>query len=65
MPKTEYTLNVQYIPEKLENPNNFPVIKCLYFRRNTNQTVAEAAVLEANQMLPERNVPYLFQFIFV
>ena len=59
-------LTRQLLPETLDNPDGLPVLKwvCLLDNYNyrTKGTMTEAAVVELNQMLADRNLPYRIQF---
>ena len=57
---------VQVLPETVENPDGLPVLKwvcmvdTLFY--SGNNPMNEAAVVELNQMLADRNLPYRVQF---
>ncbi|MBO5954198.1 MAG: hypothetical protein J6Q53_08835 [Oscillospiraceae bacterium] len=59
----------QYLPEKVENPENLPVLKwvCLTERGLGGgvRTWNEAAVQEVNQMLAEKKMPFRIQFVLL
>ncbi len=61
----DYTLIIRRVPETVENPQNLPVLKCLYFRTGYPTEVSELPVQEANQMLSDLGTPYRFQFVVV
>ena len=68
---SEPTVTCQYLPEKVDNPNNVPVLKwvCLtntFFGGGSgNRLWNEQAVLELNQMLADRNMPFRVQFVML
>ena len=57
---------VQVLPETVENPDGLPVLKwvCMVddLMYSGNKPLNEAAVVELNQMLADRNLPYRVQF---
>ena len=57
---------IQVLPETVENPNNLPVLKWVYMvdtlLYSGDKPMNEAAVVELNQMLADRNLPYRVQF---
>ena len=65
----EPVITCQYLPEKVENPENLPVLKwvCLTERafgggvRTWNETAAQ----EVNQMLAEKEMPFRVQFVLL
>ena len=65
-PVGDYEINRQILPETVENPDGLPVLKwvCIFDRRKnvSNQIWNEAAVVELNQMLADRDLPYRVQF---
>ena len=65
----EQSITTQYLPAKVENPDDLPVLKwvCLveswYGGRIGTRT--EAAMHEVNQMLADRNMPFRIQFVLL
>jgi len=60
--------NCQYLPETVDNPDNLPILKwvCLidYFHGGAYGRIwNEAAAIEVNQMLADRNMPFRVQFV--
>ena len=63
-------VNIQYLPEKVENPDNLPVLKWLCLTDATmgggpDRVWSETAVHQLNEMLAERNMPFRLQFIML
>ena len=61
-------INCQYLPQVVDNPDNLPVLKwvCLpdYFTEGKYGSIwSEAAAIEVNQMLADRNMPFRLQFV--
>ena len=70
MPVGDVDVTVQYLPEKVDNPENLPVLKwlCLTdFGQGGGQGRVwnETAVHQLNDMLAQRNMPYRIQFIML
>lgn len=63
----EPVITCQYLPQKVENPDNLPVLKwvCLTERRFGGgiRTWNEAAAIELNEMLADRDMPFRVQFV--
>lgn len=69
-PTGDVNVTVQYLPEKVDNPDNLPVLKwlCLTdFGQGGGQGRVwnETAVHQLNEMLAQRNMPYRIQFIML
>ena len=69
-PTGDVNVTVQYLPEKVDNPENLPVLKwlCLTdFGQGGGQGRVwnETAVHQLNEMLAQRNMPYRIQFIML
>ena len=68
-PENAPKINMQYLPTTVENPDNLPVLKwvCLteLMLGGGLRTWSEAAAIELNQMLAERNMPFRVQFILM
>ena len=66
---SEITVTCQYLPEKVDNPNNLPVLKwvCLtdYNLGGGRRTWNDTPALELNQMLADRNMPFRIQFVLL
>ena len=66
---SQITVTCQYLPEKVDNPNNLPVLKwvCLtdYNLGGGRRTWNDTPVLELNQMLADRNMPFRIQFVLL
>ena len=65
----ELVITTQYLPAKVENPDDLPVVKwvCLmetWYGGRTG-TWTEGAVHEVNQMLKERDMPFRVQFVLL
>lgn len=62
-------ITCQYLPEKVENPENLPVLKwvCLTERAfgGGERTWNETAAQEVNQMLAEKEMPFRVQFVLL
>ena len=63
-------VNIQYLPEKVENPDNLPVLNWLCLTDATmgggpDRVWSEAAAHQLNQMLAERNMPFRLQFVLL
>ena len=70
MPIGDVDVTIQYLPEKVDNPENLPVLKwlCLTdFGQGGGQGRVwnETAVHQLNEMLAQRNMPYRIQFIML
>lgn len=65
----EEFITTQYLPEKVENPDDLPVLKwvCLmeYVHGGLKRTWTEEAAHEVNQLLADRNMPFRVQFVLV
>lgn len=63
------TVTVQYLPTKVHNPENFPVLKwvCVtdMYYGGKNRVWSEAAVHELNQMLADKDMPFRIQFVML
>lgn len=63
------TINVQNLPEKVENPDKLPVLKwvCLtdFGCGGGNRVWSENAAHQLNQMLEQRNMPFRVQFVML
>ena len=69
-PTGDVNVTVQYLPEKVDNPENLPVLKwlCLTdFGQGGGQGRVwnETAVHQLNEMLAQRNMPYRIQFVML
>jgi hypothetical protein len=68
-PEVAFQTNVQLLPETVENPEDFPVLKwvCLTEMMLGGGLRAwnEMAAIELNQMLAEKNMPFRVQFILM
>ena len=64
--KLEDDVAVQVLPETVENPDGLPVLKWVCMVDSLmypgDKPMNEAAVVELNQMLADRNLPYRVQF---
>ena len=61
---TEMKIGCQYLPETVDNPGNLPVLKWVCLMNGSYGTVwNEAAAIEVNQMLADRNMPFRIQFV--
>lgn len=62
----EPVVSCQYLPKKVDNPDNLPVLKwvCLTVRNYGGgmRTWNEAAALELNQILADKGMPFRVQF---
>ena len=62
-------INVQNLPEKVENPDKLPVLKwvCLtdFGAGGGNRVWSENAAHQLNQMLEQRNMPFRVQFVML
>ena len=63
-------VNIQYLPEKVENPDNLPVLNWLCLTDATmgggpDRVWSEEAAEQLNQMLADRNMPFRLQFILL
>ena len=63
-------VNIQYLPEKVENPDKLPVLKWLCLTDATmgggpDRVWSVEAAEQLNQMLAERNMPFRLQFILL
>ena len=63
-------VNIQYLPEKVENPDNLPVLNWLCLTDATmgggpDRVWSEEAAEQLNQMLAERNMPFRLQFVLL
>ena len=65
-PEAPVGVSCQHIPASVENPDNLPVLKwvCLSTMEKTHAWTEEA-ILEVNQMLADRNMPFRVQFIML
>ena len=65
----EQSITTQYLPAKVENPDDLPVLKwvCLVesWYGGRIETRTEAAMHEVNQMLADRNMPFRIQFVLL
>ncbi len=65
----EYEVVVTRLPETVENPRNLPVLKwvCLVTQSMWKPTEAwsELAMVEVNEMLADRNMPFRLQLVIV
>jgi len=60
----EMKIGCQYLPETVDNPDNLPVLKWVCLNDYSDGRVwSEAAAIEVNQMLAERNMPFRVQFV--
>ena len=53
---------IQYLPQTVDNPQNLPVLKWVYFYPYQNP-LTEDAFCELNQMLADRDMPFRIQFV--
>ncbi len=62
----EYEVVVQRIPEKVDNPDGLPVLKwvCLVTQEATRKW-SDMAIVEINQMLADREMPFRLQLVIV
>ena len=61
---TDMKINCQYLPATMENPDNLPVLKWVCLMDYSDGRVwSEAAAIEVNQMLADRNMPFRVQFV--
>jgi len=61
---TDMKINCQYLPATMENPDNLPVLKWVCLMDYSDGMVwSEAAAIEVNQMLADRNMPFRVQFV--
>ena len=63
--QSEIQVRVQYLPAVVDNPDNLPVLKWLYLAPSSvsySRVWSEAAAVEVNQMLADRNMPFRVQF---
>ena len=63
----EIDITIQYLPEEVANPEQLPVLKWLCLippvgMGTYGQVWSEAAAVEVNQMLADRNMPFRVQF---
>ena len=70
IPMGDVDVAVQYLPEKVENPEGLPVLKWLCMTDFTQgggkgRVWNEAAVHQLNEMLAQRGMPYRVQFIML
>ena len=65
--KPDFTVNCQYLPQSVENPDDLPVLKwvCLADEIQRNRVWNEAAAIELNQMLSDRDMPFRVQFVLL
>ena len=61
-PNNILSFNRQVLPETVENPDDLPVLKWVCVVSAGKRVWNEAAVVELNQMLADRNLPYRVQF---
>ena len=61
-PNHNYEINRQVLPETVDNPDGLPVLNWVCLVEAGNQVWNETAVVELNQMLADRNLPYRVQF---
>ena len=61
-PPTDYEITRQVLPEIVDNPENLPVLKWVCLVTAGTQLWNDAAVVELNQMLADRDLPYRVQF---
>jgi len=60
----EMKIGCQYLPETVDNPDNLPILKWVCLLDYSDGRVwSEAAAIEVNQMLAERNMPFRVQFV--
>ena len=57
-----YEIKRQVLPETVDNPDGLPVLKWVCIVPSADPMWNEAAVVELNQMLADRNLPYRVQF---
>ena len=55
----------QCVPAEVTAPEGIPVLKWVCLRDEWNHTWSEDAVIELNQMLSDRNMPFRVQFVMV
>ena len=61
-PEEQMEKNIQYLPETVENPDNLPVLKWVFALTEMDRTWTENAVIELNQMLADKKMPFRVQF---
>ena len=60
----EMKIGCQYLPQAIDNPDNLPVLKWVCLMDGSYGAVwNEAAAIEVNQMLVDRNMPFRVQFV--
>jgi len=60
----EMKIGCQYLPQAIDNPDNLPVLKWVCLMDGSYGAVwNEAAAIEVNQMLADRNMPFRVQFV--
>lgn len=65
-PDDDVTVTIQHLPEKVENPENFPVLKWVCAASvYEGQVWSEDAAHELNQLLSDRDMPFRIQFVLV
>ncbi len=64
-PDDQLKINVQKLPETVENPQGLPVLKWVCILDNSSRVWTEEAVHEANQLLADRNMPFRVQFVMI
>ena len=64
--ENDYMIKQQVLPESVENPDGLPVLKWVIMLDSysfaSKKTWNEAAVVELNQMLSDKDLPYRVQF---
>ena len=61
-PNHDYEITRQVLPEIVDNSDGLPILKWVCLVKAGYQVWNEAAVVELNQMLADRNLPYRVQF---
>ena len=61
-PNHDYEINRQVLPETVDNPDGLPILNWVCLVRMGNKVLNEAAAVELNQMLADRNLPCRVQF---
>ena len=61
-PEAPVEVSCQYLPASVENPDNLPILKWVCLSREKTHAWTEEAILEVNQMLADRNMPFRVQF---
>lgn len=58
-------VNIQYLPETVDNPDGLPVLKwlCLETIRDNFQEFSQDTAMEINRVLAEKELPFRLQFV--